>query len=143
MRTPLPDFKNLLNIFRLASGEEAGSRGCKPEPEPATQPDATLQQAMLRARVLMSLIESSGVRFPDQIYDVLVEAWAAYEQDRWTEQIDRSFCITLSLLESVARHRSGVAAPLPPCPDATLVNRDDPGRTASSSNCRKGLGGKR
>jgi hypothetical protein len=49
----------------------------------------------------------------------------------------------LSLLESVARHRSGVAAPLPPCPDATLVNRDDPGRTVGSSNCRKGLGGKR
>lgn len=125
MHTPHPDFKSLLNIFRFAPVDETRARPCKPEPESATPPDATILQELLRARALMVRIESSGVKFPDQIDDVLVQALSAYDQKRWTEQIDRSFCITLSLLESIARQRRG-AATLTVCTDATLVNHDKP-----------------
>lgn len=134
MHTPHPDFKSLLNVFRFASDDETRARPCEPEPEPATQPDATILAELLRARALMVRIESSGVKFPDQIYDVFVQALAAYDQKCWTEQIDRSFCITLSLLESVARHRRGAAAAGTMCTDATLVNHDNPGPRASSAS---------
>ncbi|WP_176732825.1 hypothetical protein [Paraburkholderia nodosa] len=139
MHTPHPDFKSLLNIFRFASDDETRVRPCKPEPEPATQPDATILAELLRARALMVRIESSGVTFPDQIYDVFVQALAAYDQKCWTEQIDRSFCITLSLLESVARHRRGAKAARTVCTDATLVNHDNPGPTVIVSERRNRL----
>ncbi|MCP3724102.1 hypothetical protein M3I53_13340 [Paraburkholderia sp. CNPSo 3272] len=142
MHTPHPDFKSLLNIFRFASDDETRARPCKPEPEPATQPDATILAELLRARALMVRIESSGVTFPDQIYDVFVQALAAYDQKCWTEQIDRTFCITLSLLESVARHRRGSKAARAVCTDATLVNHENPGPTAIISERRNMLDGK-
>lgn len=129
MHTPHPDFKSLLNIFRFAPDDETRARPCKPEPESATPPDATILQELLRARALMVRIESSGVKFPDQIDDVLVQALSAYDQKRWTEQIDRSFCITLSLLESIARHRRGASTARTVSTDATLVNHDKPRQT--------------
>lgn len=141
MHTPHPDFKSLLNVFRFASDDETRARPCKPEREPATQPDATILAELLRARALMVRIESSGVKFPDQIDDVLVQALSAYDQKRWTEQIDRSFCITLSLLESIARHRRGAAAARTVCTDATLVNHDHPGQTVIISERRNVLDG--
>ncbi len=141
MHTPHPDFKSMLNIFRFASDDETRARPRKPEPEPATQPDATILEELLRARALMVRIESSGVKFPDQIYDVLVQALSAYDQKRWTEQVDRSFCITLSLLESIARHRHGTAKGRAACADATLVNHDHPGRTVIISERRNVLDG--
>jgi len=141
MHTPHPDFKSLLNIFRFASDDETRARPCKPEPEPATQPDATILAELLRARALMVRVESSGVKFPDQIYDVFVEALTAYDQKCWTEQIDRSFCITLNLLESVARHRRGASAARPVCTDATLVNQENPGPKAIISERRNALDG--
>ncbi|CAD6555578.1 hypothetical protein LMG27952_05853 [Paraburkholderia hiiakae] len=141
MHTPHSDFKSLLNIFRFAPDDETRARPGRPEPEPATQPDATILVELLRARALMVRIESSGVKFPDQIDDVLVQALTAYDQKRWTEQIDRSFCITLSLLESIARHRRGAAAAHTVCTDATLVNYDHPGQPVIISERRNGLDG--
>ncbi|WP_321945749.1 hypothetical protein [Paraburkholderia sp. J10-1] len=143
MHTPHADFKSLLNIFRFSSDDETRARQCKPEPEaePATQPDATILAELLRARALMVRIESSGVKFPDQIYDVFVQALSAYDQKCWTEQIDRSFCITLSLLESIARHRRGAAAKRAVCTDVTLVNHDNRGQTVIISERRDGLNG--
>lgn len=141
MQTPHADFKSLLNIFRFASDDETRAQPCKPEPEPATQPDATILAELLRARALMVRIESSGVTFPDQIYDVIVQALSAYDQKRWTEQIDRSFCITLSLLESIARHRRGAAAAHNVCTDVTLVNHDNRGQTVIISERRNRLDG--
>ena len=141
MHTPHPDFKSLLNIFRFAPDDETRARPCKPEPEPATQPDATILAELLRARALMVRVESSGVKFPDQIYDVFVQALTAYDQKCWTEQIDRSFCITLNLLESVARHRRGASAAHPVCIDATLVNQENPGPKAIISEHRNALDG--
>ncbi|MEM5314632.1 hypothetical protein [Paraburkholderia sp. JHI869] len=141
MHTPHPDFKSLLNIFRFAPDDETRARPCQPEPEPATPPDATILAELLRARALMVRIESSGVKFPDQIDDVLVQALSAYDQRRWTEQIDRSFCITLSLLESIARHRRGAVAAHPVCTDATLVNHDNPPPAVVISERRNALDG--
>lgn len=141
MHTPHADFKSLLNVFRFASDDETRARPCKPEPEPATQPDATILAELLRARALMVRIESSGVKFPDQIYDVFVQALSAYDQKCWTEQIDRSFCITLTLLESIARHRRGAAAARNLGADVTLVNHDNRGQTVVISERRNGLDG--
>ncbi|WP_028218646.1 hypothetical protein [Paraburkholderia oxyphila] len=105
MRSLHPDLKSLLNIFRSASADETHFRRRKPEPELATELQAHIVEDILWAWVLMSRIESSGVRLPVQISEILVQAWAAYEQNRWTLQVDRSFCSTLKLLESVARRR--------------------------------------
>jgi hypothetical protein len=133
MRTPHPDLKRLLNVLGFASDDETHLRRCKPEPEPVAQPEtatppgAAILAEILRTRALMGRIESSGVRLPIQIYDVLVQAVIAYEQNRWTEQIDRRFCITLNLLESVARHRRGAAAARLACTEVTLVNHGNRG----------------
>lgn len=140
MRALHPNLKNLLNIFRFASEDETLSR-VRPKPEPAAEPEATIPEEILRARDLMSRIESSGVRFPVQIHDVLEQACAAYEENRWTLQIDRGFYDTLSLLESVVRRRRGAAAARPVSPDATFLNRDNPGWTVIISNRRKVLDG--
>jgi hypothetical protein len=132
MHSPHPDLKRLLNILRFASDIETRSHQCEPEPEPtaqpeaATEPGAAILEAILRTRTLMGRIESGGVRLPVQIYDILVQAVIAYEQNRWTEQIDRRLCITLNLLESVARHRRGAAAACAVCTEPTLVNYDTP-----------------
>jgi len=141
MRSLYPDLKSLLNIFRFASEDETRSRRVVSEPERMKEPEATLHEEILRARALMRRIESSGVRFPVQIHDTLEQACAAYEQNHWTLQIDRGFYSTLSLLESVVRRRRGAAAARPVCPDATLLNNDNPGWTVIISNRRKVLEG--
>ncbi len=140
MRMLHPDLKSLLNIFRFASEDETRSR-VRPEPEPAAEPEAAIHAEILRARDLMCRIESSGVRFPAQIYDVLEQACTACEENRWTLRIDRRFYNTLSLLESVVRRRRGAAAARPVSPDATLLNSDKPGWTVIISNRRKVLDG--
>jgi hypothetical protein len=140
MRTLHPHLKSLLNIFRFASEEETRSP-VSLEHEPAGEPEATIHEEILRARDLMSRIESSGVRFPVQIHDVLEQACAAYEENRWTLQIDRGFYDTLSLLESVVRRRRGAPAARPVSSDATLLNSDNPGWTVIISSRRKVLGG--
>jgi hypothetical protein len=141
MRTLYPGLKSLLNTFGFASDDETRSRRVKPEPEPVAERDATILEEILRARALMSRIESSGVRFPTQIYDILEQTRAAYEQNRWTLQIDRGFYTTLSLLESVVCRRRGAAAAGPASPDATVLNTDHPGWTVIISNRRKVLDG--
>jgi hypothetical protein len=103
--------------------------------------EATLLAEIVRARSLISRIESRGVKFPIQIYEVLEQTYAAYEQNRWTLQVDRSFYNTLSLLESVVRHRRGAAAGGRASPDATVRNSGSPGWTVIISNRRKVLDG--
>lgn len=141
MRTLYPGLKSLLNIFGFASDDETRSRRFKPDPEPTVEREATILEEILRARALISRIESSGVKFPVQIYEVLEQTFAAYEQNHWTLQVDRSFYNTLSLLESVVRHRRGVAVARPASTDATCRNNDSPGWTVIISNRRKVLDG--
>jgi hypothetical protein len=141
MRTQYPGLKSLLNTFGFASDDEMRARQFKQEPEPVAEREATIPQEILRARALMSCIESSGVKFPVQINDILEQTRAAYEQNRWTLQIDRGFYSTLSLLESVVRRRRGATGAEPASPDATVLNADNPGWTVIISNRRKVLDG--
>jgi hypothetical protein len=134
MRTLYPGLKSLLNTFGFASEDETRSSRFKPDPEPVAEREATLLAEIVRARSLISRIESRGVKFPIQIYEV-------HEQNRWTLQVDRSFYNTLSLLESVVRHRRGAAAGGRASPDATVRNSGSPGWTVIISNRRKVLDG--
>ena len=101
---------------------------------PAADAETVTGADITRARSLLSGFESVGVRFPAEVYGALEQAAAAYEQNRWTLQVDRSFYSVLGLLESVVRLGSPDRAARLGCYDNAPRDADERGWTVIISN---------
>ncbi|MFP3646539.1 hypothetical protein [Paraburkholderia sp. SIMBA_054] len=144
MRALLPDLLRLYRAFSLTSREEADAarvERTRERDQVPYVPEAPIREEIHRAHVLMSRIESTGVKFPVQIYDALDQARAASEQNRWTLQVDRSFYSALSLLESIARLPVRVTATQQAATDQHARGTANAGWTVIISNSQKMLEG--
>lgn len=141
MRALFPDLSRLHRVLSLTPRDDAQAGRVEPMREPEAALEAPVHEEILRARALMIRIESTGVKFPVQIYDALEQARMASEQNCWTLQVDRSFYSALSLLESITRSHGYAAAVQPQVSEAAHSSAADPGWTVIISNSQKMLDG--
>jgi hypothetical protein len=120
MRTMQSCWNCLTKIISFAAEDETSSVRVNPEREL----EPPIQQDIRRARMLLTRVESTGVKFPSQIHAALECARVAHEQNRWTLQIERCFYNALSLLESIAH----------PQPDPTVKSTGFSGSAASMTH---------
>ncbi|WP_205808383.1 hypothetical protein [Burkholderia sp. Ac-20365] len=141
MRALFPDLSRLHKVLSLTPRDEAQAGRVERIREPGAVMEAPVHEEILRARTLMIRIESTGVKFPVQIYDALEQARKASETNGWTLQVDRSFYSALSLLESITRAHGAGAEPQPGLSEATRSSTAEPGWTVIISNSQKMLDG--
>ena len=141
MRALLSDLSRLYRQLSLTLRKETqGGRAGRPH-ERKLAPQAPVHEEILRAQRLIGRVESTGVKFPEQIYDALEQARKASEQNCWTLQVDRNFYSALSLLESIARSHGRGAAAYPKAADPSIRSTGELGWTVIISNRQKMLDG--
>jgi hypothetical protein len=141
MQATFAELSRLLKLFSFTSRDKSQRGAARPERKPEPARDVLVHEEIQRARVLMTRIEATGVKFPVQINDAIEQAWAAHEENRWTLQVDRSFYSTLGLLESIMRLRGRGAVNRSAGSDPSTRRTGTPGWTVIISNNRKMLDG--
>lgn len=125
----------LTKIISFAAEDETSSAHVEPE----AQREPSILQEIRRAHVLITRVESTGVKFPALIHEALERARVAHERDRWMMQIERDFYDALSLLESIVRP-SNTASMKSADRSGNATRRDDePGWTIIISSRRRAL----
>jgi hypothetical protein len=141
MRALLSDLSRLYRVLSLTPREKPPGGQAGRVRERLQAPEAPIHKEILRAQRLICRIESTGVKFPVQIYDALEQARKASEQNCWTLQMDRNFYSALSLLEQIARRHGRGAATHPEAADPSTRSGGNRGWTVIISNSQKVLDG--
>jgi hypothetical protein len=137
----IPALARLLNRFDFST-PNAGACVGKAIRVRTTDPEIVTAADIARARSLLSQIESTGVRFPAEVYDAIDQAVAAHAAKCWSLKVDRGFYSALGLLEAVVRSGDGHKADSLGCYDAASADGNQRGWTVIINNRLKVVNGK-